>query len=364
MKRGLKFSTKLIIGLLGNSLLYLFFWPVPIDPAPWTPPEAPKMEGVYAPNRALAKAERIEVPGPGPEDIDVDPQGRIVVGVYDGRVLRRARSGDWKVWADTGGRPLGLAMTSSGTAIIADTKKGLLSLSPGGKLKTLSTEHGGLRYAFADDLDIGKDGTIYFSDASHRFGVEEYKLDLFEHRPNGRLLSYDPQSGKTELLLDKLYFANGVAVSPDQRFVLVVETGKYRVLKYWLAGPKKGQKEIFIENLPGFPDGISTGSQVFWLAIASPRTSALDKTLPIPWMRKVIVRLPKFVQPAPQHYGLVLGLDASGKIVHNLQDPAKGSFSPITSVQEVDGFLYLGSLIGQRCAKIELSKALQAAQGG
>ncbi len=322
------------------------------------------MEGVYAPNRALAKAERIEVPGPGPEDIDVDPQGRIVVGVYDGRVLRRARSGDWKVWADTGGRPLGLAMTSSGTAIIADTKKGLLSLSPDGKLKTLSTEHDGLRYAFADDLDIGKDGTIYFSDASHRFGVEEYKLDLFEHRPNGRLLSYDPKRGKTELLLDKLYFANGVAVSPDQRFVLVVETGKYRVLKYWLAGPKKGQKEVFIENLPGFPDGISTGSQVFWLAIASPRTSALDKTLPIPWMRKVIVRLPKFVQPAPQHYGLVLGLDASGKIVHNLQDPAKDSFSPITSVQEVDGFLYLGSLIGRRCAKIELSKALQAAQGG
>jgi sugar lactone lactonase YvrE len=61
------------------------------------------------------------------------------------------------------------------------------------------------------------------------------------HGGHGRLLVYDPATGNTKMLLDGLNFANGVAVSHDQRAVLVDETGSYRVIRFWLAGPQKGE---------------------------------------------------------------------------------------------------------------------------
>lgn len=42
--------------------------------------------------------------------------------------------------------------------------------------------------------------------------------------------------------------------------------------RYWLQGPKQGTSEIFIDNLPGPPDGISKAQdgQTFWVTIYSP----------------------------------------------------------------------------------------------
>jgi hypothetical protein len=50
------------------------------------------------------------------------------------------------------------------------------------------------------------------------------------------------------------------------------------------------------------------------------------------------------MQPAAKRHGFVLGLDAAGKVVHDLQHDAPDSLSPVTSVQEHDGVLYLGTL--------------------
>ena len=53
--------------------------------------------------------------------------------------------------------------------------------------------------------------------------------------------------------------------------------------------------------------------------------------------------LPKAFLPKPKPYGFVLGLDIQGGVVHNLHDPT-GTYGMITSVQEHDGSLYLGTL--------------------
>ena len=96
------------------------------------------------------------------------------------------------------------------------------------------------------------------------------------------LLALSPQAQKPRTLLEDLYFANGVAVSPDQSFVLVAETGKYRIRRVWLKEPKMGQEDIFIDNLPGFPDGISSiGRDNFWLALVTPRQALFDVCFPI-----------------------------------------------------------------------------------
>ncbi len=342
------------LALVVCLLLYLGLWPVPIDPVAYQPPTPPPLDGAYSPNNYLADVELLlEGAGDGPEDVDVDAEGRIYGGMVDGRIMRSGPDGkNAELFADTGGRPFGLEFDTDGNLIVADGVKGLLSIAPDGTITTLTTESDGVPFMFTDDLDIAPDGKIYFSDASSKYGIHEVNEDILEHGGHGRLVMYDPVTGTTETLADGLQFANGVAVSPDGSFVLINETGSYCVNRFWLEGPKAGTMEPFIQNLPGFPDGISSnGEGLYWLAIYAPRAESVDILHPSPALKKLVFRLPAFLRPVPVMYGFVLGLDGDGNVVHNLQDPT-GAFAPVTSVEEVNGTLYLGSLTYPAAARI------------
>jgi len=346
----------ILILLLALASAYLLLWPVPIEPVAWQAPPAPALEGAYAPNNYLASAERLgEGIGIGPEDVDVDAQGRIYGAYLDGRILRFDAQGlNVEEFANTGGRPLGLDFASDGSLVIADAKKGLLAARPDGSLRVLSTEANGLPYKFTDDVDIGPDGAVYFSDASSKFGFGEHMEDILEHAGHGRLLRYDPLADRTTVLLDDLNFANGVAVSPNGDFVLVNETGSYRILRYWLKGPDAGTHDVFADNLPGIPDGVSSNDAgIFWVALYSPRSADLDRMSNLPWLRKLALRLPKSFQPKPAKHAFVLGFSAEGKLLHNLQDASASAYAPITSVEQEGEWLYLGSLMQPSIGRIK-----------
>lgn len=346
-----------IYAIIVLMILYIFFYPVPIDPQVWTPPKAPPLEGDYAPNDLLSKITRYEGKCLHCEDVAIDSLGRLYGAAENGEIVRfDPQTGTAEVFANTEGRPLGMDFDPRGNLMVADSYKGLLSISGNGKIRTLATEYGGRSFGFTDDLEVAKDGTIYFSDASWKFPVANYTLDLLEHSPNGRLFAYNQATKQTTLLLDSLYFANGIALSDDQSFVLVNETGMYRVTRYWLTGPKKEQHDTFIANLPGFPDGISSGDDsIFWLTLISPRKPTLDDIMDKPFWRKVLVRLPQFLQPKPKRYGFILGLDQNGKVIYNLQDP-KGGFAQISSVQQFGNQLYLGSLAEEAIGVLSIPK--------
>jgi sugar lactone lactonase YvrE len=332
--------------LIAGIIAYLLAWPVPINPAPWTPPHAPELAGVYAQNSELAQIEKLNVDGFAPEDVAIDREDRIYCGAIDGRIFRFPADGSRaELFADTHGRPLGLIFDHDGNLIVADAVKGPLSIARDGSITTLTTQSEGIPFGCTNDLDVARDGTIYFTDSSSKFPLTQLKADLLEHQPNGRLLAYDPRTKQTRTLLRDLYFANGVAISPDQSFVLVAETGAYRVRRFWLSGPKQGQSDLFIDNLPGFPDGIlSNGRDTFWLAIVNRRDATLDRLLPHPFLRKVVFRLPSFLQPDIKRYAFVLGLDQNGRGVRNLQDPSPQCFAQIANVVEHKGKLYFGSI--------------------
>jgi sugar lactone lactonase YvrE len=337
---------RLVITAVVGVCAYLLFWPVQIDPVAWDPPPMPELTGVYAQNSELATIQRLSVNGYAPEDVAIDSQDRIYCGTDDGHIFRFQPDGTRpEVFSHTYGRPLGLAFDRGGNLIVADAKRGLLSIASNGTVNELSTGSDGVRFHCTNDLDIAADGMIYFTDASYKFPLTELKADLLEHRPNGRFLVYDPNTKQTRTLVRDLYFANGVAVSPDQTFVLINETGTYSIRRFWLKGDKQGQSETFIENLPGFPDGISSnGRDTFWLAIVNRRDSTLDMLLRRPFLRKVVMRLPNFMQPAIKRYAFVLALDGNGKVVRNLQDPSPQCFAEIANVVEHKGNLYFGSI--------------------
>jgi sugar lactone lactonase YvrE len=322
-------------------------------PEAWKPPPAPGLVGDYQSNDRLAAAELLPVGGDGPEDVVLDPKGRIYTGLADGRIVRLpAAGGEPEVLADTGGRPLGLELDPRGRLVICDAEKGLLRLAPGGELKTLVDGFEGTPFKFTNNAALAADGTIYFTDASRRYDIATYKQDLLEHSGTGRLFARRPD-GRVDLMLEGLQFANGVALGPDERYLLVAETGAYRIRRLWLTPDRPGQDEIFADNLPGFPDNLSTGDGIFWVAIPSPRDRILDALLPWPWLRHLVVRLPDRLQPRPKRHGIVLGFDAAGRVVHNLQDPS-GRVSLVTGARQHGARLYLGSLSEPTIAVLDL----------
>lgn len=102
--------------------------------------------------------------------------------------------------------------------------QGLLRVTKKGDVELLADEVEGLKFKLTDGVDIGDDGTIYFTDASYKYSLKDFYFDIIEGKPHGRFMSYNPATKKTTLLASNLYFPNGVAVSPDQHFVVFCET--------------------------------------------------------------------------------------------------------------------------------------------
>lgn len=118
--------------------------------------------------------------------------------------------------------------------------------------------------------------------------------------PSGRLIHYSRKTEKLEVLLDNLWFANGIALSPTEDFVVVAESHRSRLMRVWLVGPKKGETDIFIDGLPGAPDNLSFDDRGIWIALAT----AADESHPMvphllapyPKIRKFLVRLLELIR--------------------------------------------------------------------
>lgn len=343
-----------LIVVVVATALYFLLWPVPIEPVAWQAPPNAGYTGPFASNDRLKGIDTLAIgDNHGPEAIALDAQGRIYAATHEGRIVRLQADGSHpEHWAETGGRPLGVKFDRDGNLLVADAYRGLLKIAASGTVTVLASEADGKPILYADDLDVAADGKVYFSDASTKFGAKQWGgtyeaslLDIMEHGGHGRLLVYDPGTQKATTLVTGLNFANGVAVSHDQTYVLVNETGSYRVLRHWISGPRRGETEPLLEHLPGFPDNISAGFDGrFWVALVSPRNTLVDGLSGRPFLRTVVQRLPGFVRPKATFYGHIIAIDGTGRILANLQDP-DGGYRVNTSVTETKDYLYIGSLV-------------------
>lgn len=316
-------------------------------PVVWQPPPAPERSWQSRSQVPLPPLTVLPVPGVGPEDVVEDADGAIITGLEDGRVVRvPVDGGAVEVLADTGGRPLGVERLPDGRILVCDAHRGLLAVDgAGGSVETLCDTAGGKPLGVCNNAAVAGDGTIYFTDSSQRFALEYWKADLIEHSGTGRLLRLSPD-GEADVLLEGLHFGNGVALAPDESAVYVAETGGYSVRGLRLTGDRAGAREVLVDNLPGFPDNISTGTDgLIWIAIASRRDRVLDRlsSLP-PVLRRTIWALPAALHPDPVPTVWVIAVDSSGRVVHDLQAPGD-ALSMVTGVREVDGRVFLGSLV-------------------
>lgn len=329
----------------------------PISAVAWQPPPAP---AAIPPNSALAKVEWFARELDGPEAVDVDPTGAVLTGTRDGKLWRvEPDDGGIALLAQVGGRPLALEYGPGGVLYLCESKSALMSLSPDGGLTTLATEEGGVPFKFTDDLTIAKDGTIYFTDASSRHSIDQFVDDLIEHQTSGRLLRYLPSTGTVTRVAAGFSFPNGVALGPTEEWLVLAETGTYRLWKIWVKGDKAGHKEPFGQPLVGFPDNVTFDERHgrFWVAIGSPRNGLMDALAGWPSVRNLIPRLPKLLRPKPARFAHVLAVDLEGRVVESLQYDAPDSYSPIASALRHGDWLYFGSFAAQGLGRLHLPPA-------
>ena len=335
------------------TLLYLFLWPVPIDPVAWHAPEDRGLVDPFEPNALLQAATGIDLGTfEGPEDATLGHDNYVYATTLSGHVLR-IRNRVVEAFAFTDGRPLGIETASDGSLVIANAYSGLQRVDMNGNVSTIFDSVDGTTPVYPNNLAVGNDGKLYFTEASSKFGADKYRgsynaslLDIMEHGGHGSVIEYDPASGTSRVLLQGLNYANGIAISGDNHYLVVAETGNYRVLRHWLVGERRGETEVLLDNLPGFPDNLKTGlNGRFWLGFAAPRNALLDSISDKPWLRKVVQRLPEVLRPQAVPASHVIAFNGDGEILMNMQDPA-ARFPTLTGVLETRRSLYLTTLFG------------------
>jgi sugar lactone lactonase YvrE len=330
------------------------WWIRPVKQAATVPPP---LEGAWAPvDTRLDNVEVLALPGgAGPEDVAVDAAGRIVSGADDGRIWRWPADGPAgtrpDLLADTGGRPLGIERDPrDGSLVVCDAYRGLLRITDDGVVTDLTREAGGTPILFCNNASIARDGVVYFSDSSHRFPVSHWRRDLLEHRPNGRVLAYDPASRRTDVVATGFHFPNGVALTPDESALMMVETVSHRLVRL----PLGGGALVDLGDLPAHPDNMSAvGDGTYWIALPSPRVPIAEWLLPHPTLRRIAAVLPVRLQPQPRPYSLVALVDGDGRVLRTLHGPA-GRYTMVTGVRQHGDTLWLGSLTGPGVARVAL----------
>jgi ribose transport system permease protein len=346
-----------------------------VSPAYLALPPAPLFDlgssSAYAMNHRLRDVEIIglgEVDGP--EDVILDADDNLYCSVRQGEIVRFLAP-DYvrrEVYAHVGGRPLGMAFDKVGNLVVCIGGMGLYHVDKQRIVRKLTAETNrspfsiidDSRMRLADDLDIAPDGKVYFSEATIRYGFEEWVVDALEGRGNGRIIRYDPATGATRTIVRNLLFANGICMAHDNKSILYAETWGCRVSRYWLEGPKAGTTEIVISDLPGYPDNINRGSRgTYWVGLAGMRTPSYDLGMTMPAFRRRMARRvagDEWLFPNV-NAGCVVHFDEQGRVLESLWDFDGENHPSITSMREHRGYLYLGGVTNNRIGRIKLADA-------
>ena len=373
----------------GLGLGGFILWPAPIDPIAWTPGAPLELTGVLAPNDELRKAQAI---GAGrlnfPEDVAFDAQGRMYVGNRDAanaavgsgdvnaRIDRVTFSPDGSYSIEEfvklpGGGPLDMRFDAAGNLIVASWGQGLISVSPDRQVRTLVADGSlidGTPFGYADGVAIHPDGRIFFTQGtSGTYSNTRVVQDVLSGRGYGRLLEFTPGTGQIRGLVNDLSFGNGVALAPDNSYVLVADQLRYTIKRFWLTGPNAGREDVFMNNLPGFVHNIFLDDlNVLWIAINRPRNTLADSLAGNTFLKAQLSKLPASLlaggsidrNEALRGEGFVLAVDLQGNPLLSLHNPPRSQNFISTAVYH-NGYVYVGSIDGGPVIRYRLEQRPQ-----
>ena len=337
-----------------------------IKPKSWHPPQKPEFEGKLSLNERLTNAVPVHLLGYyGAEEFAVDKDGNIYCGVHKGEkdfsagaILKIYPDDSVEEYLETDSWVTGMQFDQEGNLIALMNDVGLVSIDPNKAIDTILTQTpNGQPIRMGTGLKIASDGTIYFVNMSstNKTSWKYVNRLILEMKPTGGIYSYDPSTKVTTTISEGNYFGNGLEISEDEDFILVSETSRYRILKYWISGEKKGLSEVFMDNMAGFPNNISRGKDGrYWVGFTTKRNDKLDNIHPKVGMKRFVYGLPSFLQPKPKKFGMVLQVSEDGEVLQALFDSRGAVVTEAGAVIEHNGHLYLGGDVVSYVSKSKL----------
>jgi len=328
-----------------------------------------KPGSIWTINDVLTRAEPIGLSQiEGAEDCALDQEGNLYCGDRRGWIWRFPADDPSRgeVFARTGGLPLGHSWDLDGNLLVAVGGMGIYRILPTGETELVANHtrrsrmslHDDSAIRFADDLDVAPDGAIFASDFSTRINAADYQLELVEYRPNGRIIRVDPD-GSVDVVVNHHVFPNGICTSHDGQSILIASTGLFRVDRLWISGPKQGQLEPVLEDLPGYPDNINRASDGhYWMSFVAMRTPMSDVFLRHPAVRRRMTKeLPPDDWVVPQlNVSCVIKFDEAGTVLKVWWDSTLEKYPMVTSINEHEGFLYLCGIQNNRVGRLPLDR--------
>jgi gluconolactonase len=180
-----------------------------------------------------------------PEGVCWDPDAGVIwAGGEDGQLYRVTLDGAFEEVALAPSFVLGVAVDGRGRLAVCASADGSLCVFDGDAVQRLVWEVDGAPLVLPNYPAFSPDGTLWLS-ASGTWSQDD-----------GRLVRIDADGSATTFAVDRPCFTNGLAVSPDGRWLWVAESYAPRVSRYDLVAGD-GVAETVVE-LPGtVPDGLA-----------------------------------------------------------------------------------------------------------
>jgi gluconolactonase len=134
---------------------------------------------------------------------------------------------------------------------------------PDGTITVLMDNFNGKKLNAPNDVVVASDGAVWFTDPGYGiFGNYEGHKDVLELP--AQVYRLDVKTGKATVVADDIDKPNGIAFSPDEKTLYIVDSGlthggRSQLRSFEVNGDKLANSKVFADNFkPGFTDGVRT----------------------------------------------------------------------------------------------------------
>jgi gluconolactonase len=134
-----------------------------------------------------------------------------------------------------------------------------------GSITIIADKYNGKKLNSPNDAAVASDGAIWFTDPA--YGISGYYegIKAEQEQEKWNVYRVDPKSGEIKVVVDDFVRPNGIAFSPDEKKLYIIDTGAsegpdnpahMRVFDVDHDAGKLSNSKVFADFKPGFSDGV------------------------------------------------------------------------------------------------------------
>jgi gluconolactonase len=184
-----------------------------------------------------------------PECVAFDRSGDLWAGGEAGQIYRISKDGKTELITTLGGFCAGLAFSPNDELLVCNSSHGIVRVNFSGEYSIFASHAGDHKLICPNYGLFDSVGNYYVTDSGN------WKKN------NGQLIRFGPD-GRGEILAGPLGYANGLALSADEKRLFMVESNTDSVMRFEIRGDGSVSRgELHAGGCGRFPDGLSLDAE-------------------------------------------------------------------------------------------------------